>query len=160
MLTCPAAKFTIDPGIKKGEILRGPPFNIFECSRSITSKPPMPEPICTPTRSATVPTDFSPECSIASCEAASAKWMKRPIFRDSFFSTNSSGSKCLTSAAKRTGCPVRSKCVISAMPLLPANSPCQTSGVVLPTPHNSPMPVTTTRRCSICYLPAFCVFSM
>ena len=40
------------PGIKNGEILRGPPLIIARCSRSITSNPPIPEPMCTPTRSA------------------------------------------------------------------------------------------------------------
>ena len=39
----------------------------------------------------------------ASADAASAKWMKRPILRASFLSTKSRGSKSLTSAAKRTG---------------------------------------------------------
>ena len=53
MLTCPAARFTMAAGIKNGEILRGPPFSRLECSRSMTSKPPMPEPMLTPVRSAT-----------------------------------------------------------------------------------------------------------
>src|SRR3984885_244029 len=75
--------------------------------------------------------------------------MKRPIFRDSFLSMKTRGSKSLTSAAKRTGWPVRSKALISAIPLRPASRPSQTSGAVLPTPQRSPRPVTTTRRCSI-----------
>ena len=52
MLICPAAMFTMTAGIKKGEILRGPPCSRLVCSRSMISKPPMPEPIKTPTRSA------------------------------------------------------------------------------------------------------------
>src|SRR5271156_330342 len=144
MLTWPAARFTMVPGIKNGEILRGPPCSIAVCSRSITSKPPIPEPMCTPTRSAFSGPIFSPECIIASWVAASAKWMKRPILRASFLSINRSGSKFFTSAANVTGKPVASKLVIGAIPLLPASRLSQTSGAVLPTPHNSPMPVTTT----------------
>ena len=52
MLNCPAAMFTMVAGIKKGEILRGPPCNRLACSRSMISNPPIPEPINTPTRSA------------------------------------------------------------------------------------------------------------
>ncbi len=36
--------------MKNGEILRGPPLSRFMCSRSITSNPPMPDPMCTPVR--------------------------------------------------------------------------------------------------------------
>ena len=59
--TCPAARLTIDPGMKKGDILRGPPAIIAECSRSNTSNPPMPEPMCTPTRSRLDSSIFRPE---------------------------------------------------------------------------------------------------
>src|SRR5580698_5642891 len=146
MLICPAAMFTITAGIKNGEILRGPPPSRFECSRSIISNPPMPEPINTPTRSAISGVIFSPDCVMASCVAAKAKWMKRPILRASFFSTKFSGSKFFTSAANVTGNPVVSKLVMGAIPLLPASRLFQTSGAVLPTPHIKPMPVTTTLR--------------
>ena len=43
--TCPAARLIIAAGIKKGEILRGPPSNRAMCSRSMMSNPPMPEPM-------------------------------------------------------------------------------------------------------------------
>src|ERR1700691_609144 len=144
MLTWPAARFTIVPGIKNGEILRGPPWSIALCSRSITSNPPIPEPMCTPTRSPFSGPIFSPECCIASWVAASAKWMKRPILRASFLSIKFSGLKFFTSAAKVTGKPVVSKLVMGAIPLLPSSRLSQTSGAVFPTPHNNPMPVTTT----------------
>src|SRR5271155_498511 len=144
MLTWPAARFTMVPGIKNGEILRGPPCSMARCSRSITSNPPIPEPMCTPTRSALEELILSPEWVIASWVAASAKWMKRPILRASFFSTKFSGSKFFTSAANVTGKPVVSKLVIGAIPLLPSSRLSQTSGAVFPTPHSSPMPVTTT----------------
>ena len=45
MLTCPAARLTMLAGMKNGEILRGPPSISAVCSRSMTSKPPMPEPM-------------------------------------------------------------------------------------------------------------------
>src|SRR3984957_2002963 len=115
----------------------------------MTSKPPMPEPMWTPTRSLFSSVTFRPEWAIASAEAARAKWMKRPILRASFLSMKRRGSKSLTSAAKRTGWPVRLKALISAMPLRPAIRPSQTSGAVLPTRQIRPRPVTTTRRCSI-----------
>ena len=54
--------------------------------------------------------DLRPECCMASCAAAMAKWMKRPILRASFFSTKTCGSKSLTSAAKRTEWPVEIEC--------------------------------------------------
>src|ERR1700761_3534703 len=144
MLTWPAARLAIVAGIKNGEILRGPPWSMALCSRSITSNPPMPEPMFTPTRSAFNGPIFKPEWAMASWDAASAKWMKRPILRASFLSIKSSGLKPFTSAANVTGKPVVSKLVMGAIPLLPANRLFQTSGAVLPTPHNIPMPVTTT----------------
>src|SRR5271155_1878935 len=134
------------PGIKNGEILRGPPCSIALCSRSITSNPPIPDPIFTPTRSAFHGPIFKPEWVMASWAAASAKWMKRPILRASFLSIKSSGLKFFTSAANVTGKPVVSKLVMGAIPLLPASRFFQTSGAVLPTPHIKPMPVTTTLR--------------
>ena len=51
METWPAARLMMEPGMKKGETLRGPPVSRLMCSRSMTSKPPMPEPMWTPTRS-------------------------------------------------------------------------------------------------------------
>src|ERR1700679_1277893 len=78
-----------------------------------------------------------------------AKWMKRPILRASFLSTKACTSKSLTSAAMRTEWPVRSKAVISAMPLFPASRPSHICGAVFPTPQRRPMPVTTTRRWDI-----------
>ncbi len=45
METWPAARLMMAPGMKKGETLRGPPLSRLMCSRSITSNPPMPEPM-------------------------------------------------------------------------------------------------------------------
>src|SRR6185312_3465497 len=146
MLTWPAAMFTIVAGMKKGDILRGPPCKRLECSRSMISNPPIPEPIKTPTRSAFSGVTFNLACSIASCVAAMAKWMKRPILRASFFSTKFSGSKFFTSAAKVTGKPVASNPWMGAMPLTPARRFRQISGAEFPTPQIKPRPVTTTLR--------------
>src|SRR5580700_6956228 len=133
-------------GIKKGEILRGPPSNSAVCSRSIMSNPPMPDPICTPTRSSFSGVIFSPDILNASSAAAIARWMKRPIFFTSFFSIKFSGSKFLTSAAIWQAKLLESNCVMRDTPLLPASSACHTSPVVFPTPQIRPMPVTTTLR--------------
>src|ERR1017187_2414957 len=160
MLICPAAIFTITAGIKNGDILRGPPANRFECSRSMISNPPMPEPMNTPTRSAFSGVIWRPDWAMASCAAAKAKWMKRPILRASFFSTKLSGSKFLTSAAKVTGKPVVSNPWMGAIPLAPAISCRHTSGAVLPTPQTSPRPVITTLRVTGYLAPFFSFFSM
>src|SRR5713101_816691 len=146
METWPAARLMIAAGIKNGEILRGPPSMSAPCSRSMMSNPPMPEPMCTPTRSSFSGVIFRADILNASSAAATARWMKRPIFLTSFFSTKFSGSKFLTSAAIWQANLLESNCVIRATPLLPASRPCHTSGVVFPTPQIRPMPVTTTLR--------------
>src|SRR6266851_2000817 len=146
METCPAAKLTIAAGMKKGDILRGPPSISAVCSRSMMSKPPMPEPIWTPTRSSFSEVILRPDICMASSEAAIARWIKRPIFFSSFFSMNFKGSKFLTSAAIWQAKLPASNCVMRATPLLPASRAFHTSPVVLPTPQISPRPVTTTLR--------------
>src|SRR5271165_1162192 len=72
--------------------------------------------------------------------------MKRAILRASFFSTNCSGSKFLTSAAMRQANCDASKPVMLSTPLLPASSAGHTSATLLPTAQMIPIPVTTTRR--------------
>src|SRR5580658_4494365 len=125
-------------GIKNGEILRGP--------RSMMSNPPMPEPMCTPTRSSFSGVILRADILNASSAAAMARWMKRPIFLTSFFSMKFSGSKFLTSAAIWQAKLLESNWVMRATPLLPASTAFHTSPVVLPTPQIRPMPVTTTLR--------------
>src|SRR5208282_2267291 len=142
----PAARLMMAAGIKNGEILRGPPSRSAACSRSIMSNPPMPEPICTPTRSAFSGVIFRPDILNASSAAAIARWMKRPIFLTSFFSMKFRGSKFLTSAAIWQAKLLESNCVMRATPLLPASTACHTASVVLPTPQIRPIPVTTTLR--------------
>src|SRR6185312_3256768 len=145
METWPAARLTMEAGIKKGDTLRGPPASRLLCSRSITSKPPMPLPMCTPTRGASSSETWSPEPAMASAAAASANWMKSPIFLSSFFSMKTKGSKPFTSAAKRQLYWEASKWVMGPTPLRPASSPAQVSGAVRPTAEIRPTPVTTTR---------------
>src|SRR6202050_4095735 len=146
METWPAARLMMAAGIKNGEILRGPPSNSAVCSRSIMSNPPMPDPICTPTRSSFSGVICRPDILKDSSAAAMARWMKRPIFFTSFFSMKFSGSKFLTSAAIWQAKALESNCVMRATPLLPASTASHTAPVVFPTPQIRPMPVTTTLR--------------
>src|SRR6266851_3190440 len=144
MLTWPAARLTMVAGMKKGEIRRGPPVRSASCSRSMTSKPPIPDPIWTPTRGAFSGVIRRAHIFIASSAAAIARWMKRPIFLSSFLSMKLSGSKFLTSAAIRQANLPASKRVIAATPLLPSRMFRQTSVESFPTPQIRPRPVTTT----------------
>src|SRR5215208_7201816 len=154
METCPDARLMMADGMKKGEIRRGPPSSSALCSRSIVVKPPIPDAMKTPTRGAMSGVTFSPESSIANCDAAMANWMKMSIFLTSFFSTNCSGSKAFTSAAKRVEKADASNRVIGPMPLRPARSDSQVASVPMPTDDTRPIPVTTTRLLN---LPPPCV---
>jgi hypothetical protein len=71
MESCPAMRLMIEPGMKKGEILRGPLASMVLCVSSISGSPPMPEPMHTPTCSRASRSKSSPESLIASIEAAS-----------------------------------------------------------------------------------------
>ena len=97
--TWPDARLMIAEGMKNGRDLARPALEQRLCSRSMVLNPPMPEPMNTPTSGAFSGVIVSPESSIANCDAAMAYWMKTSIFLTSFFSTNCSGSKPLTSAA-------------------------------------------------------------
>src|SRR5215469_2451347 len=78
-----------------------------------------------------------------------ARWIKRAILRASFFSTYWSGSKFLTSAPIWQANCDTSKLTMRSTPLVPASSAFHTSSALLPTPHISPTPVTTTRRAKL-----------
>ena len=101
METCPAARLMIAEGMKKGEILRGPPLSRALCSRSMVLKPPIPEAMKTPTSVPSPPFVGSPASRNANSDAAIAYWMKTSIFRTSFFDKNCNGSKSGTSPAIR-----------------------------------------------------------
>ena len=58
------------PGMKKGEILRGPPPRKSLCVSSIIGSPPMPEPMLMPMRSALASVTSMPESRIAWMPAA------------------------------------------------------------------------------------------
>ena len=66
--TWPAARLMIADGMKKGEILRGPPSSSALCSRSMVVNPPMPEAMNTPTRGACSGVIVSCASSIANCD--------------------------------------------------------------------------------------------
>src|SRR6266852_8495783 len=143
---CPEAKLTIADGIKNGEILPGPPFSSFPCSRSMMSNPPIPDETYTPTSSRSECSGFQPDMRTAKSAPASATWMNRPIFFSSFFSIHRKGSKPLILPPIRQSKPVVSKLVMVATPLTPARRFFQLSSVPMPSAQTSPTPVTTTRR--------------
>src|SRR5687768_3681466 len=143
--TCPAARLMIVAGMKKGEMRLGPFSRSSLCSRSMVWKPPMPDAMNTPTRSAMSLPTVRRASSIAICEAAMAYWMKTSIFLTSFLSTHFSGSNPCTSPAIRAANPEGSKCVMGPMPVWPSSSPRQVSSVPMPTGDSRPTPVTTTR---------------
>lgn len=118
--------------MKNGETRSGPRSSRIRCSRSITSNPPMPLPITTPTRLAFAAVTLNPLASTAMVVAASANWMKRAHFLTSFFSIQGSGSKSFTSPAKRAAWRKASNRVMGAMPDCPASACCQVTSV--PTP--------------------------
>src|SRR5712692_435225 len=124
----------------------------------MTSNPPIPDPMWTPARVEISGVTCKPEALMASSVAASARWMKRPIFFSSFFSMNLSGSKFLTSAAIWQANCEASNWVMRATPLWPASRFLHTSSVVRPTPQIRPMPVITTLRPN--YFPPFACFPM
>src|SRR5712664_319976 len=144
--TCPEARFTIADGMKKGEILPGPPFSSLPCSRSMMSNPPIPEEMYTPTSSRSDCSGFQLDIRTAKSAPASAIWMNRPIFFSSFFSIHWKGSKFFTSPAMRQSNPVASKLVMVSTPLTPARRFFQLSSVPMPSAQTNPTPVTTTRR--------------
>src|SRR6266852_9358517 len=146
MDTWPDARFTIAEGMKKGEILPGPPCSSFPCSRSMMSNPPIPEEMYTPTSSRSDCSGFQLDIRTAKSAPASAIWMNRPIFFSSFFSIHWKGSKFFTSPAMRQSNPVASKLVMVSTPLTPARRFFQHSSVPMPSAQTNPTPVTTTRR--------------
>src|SRR5688572_1217341 len=150
--TWPAARLMIADGMKKGEILRGPPSRSALCSRSIVVNPPIPEAMNTPTRGASSGVTSSFASSTANCDAAMAYWMKMSTFLTSFFSMKRSGSKPLTSPAMRAEKSVVSNLVIGPMPLRPRQSASQFGSVPMPSDDTRPMPVTTTRLVVIALL--------
>src|SRR5437016_7909155 len=144
--TWPAARLMMADGMKKGEILRGPPSRSALCSRSIVVNPPIPEAMNTPVRGCNSGVISRPASSMANCDAAIAYWMKTSIFLTSFFSMNRSGSKPCTSPAIWVANCAASNFVMVAIPLRPALSAAQFASVPIPSDDTRPMPVTTTRR--------------
>src|SRR6266849_2513954 len=145
MEMCPEARFTIAEGMKKGEILPGPPCSSLPCSRSMMSNPPIPEETYTPTSSRFDCSRFQLAIRTAKSAPARATWMKRPIFFSSFFSIQRKGSKPLISPAMRQSNPLASKLVMVSTPLTPARRYFQLSSVPMPSAQTNPTPVTTTR---------------
>jgi len=81
--TYPEARFTIVAGMKTGKIRRGPCSRSVWCSRSITSKPPIPLPDIHPDLLGDLGSKPSTRIRVVSrpqSAAAMATWIKRPIF--------------------------------------------------------------------------------
>src|SRR5262245_26150771 len=131
--------------VKKGARRSGPRASVVPCPRSITSKPPMPLPITTPTRGALAASIRSPLCSIAISVAAIANCTKRAHFFTSLRSIQTSGSNPGTSPAKRVECREASNAVIGPIPDRPETTPAHVAAVPTPSGDTSPIPVTTTR---------------
>ena len=87
-----------------------------------------------------------PDDLTAKSAAAMAYWMKGSIFLTSFFSTQSKGSKPLSSAAIFVENWAVSNLVIRPTPVLPCMSESQVGSVPMPTGVTKPIPVTTTLR--------------
>jgi hypothetical protein len=63
---------TIRPGMKNGEMRPGPRSSSTVCMASMSGRPPIPEPMITPTRSALAEVTSSPESAMAKSAAAMA----------------------------------------------------------------------------------------
>ncbi len=146
----PAIMLTMVPGMKNGEMRRGPLFSSSLCISSISGRPPMPEPKLMPKRSAVSGATALPESFQACNPAAMPKWMNLSMRRASFADRYCETSKSFTSPAiwqeRREG----SKRVTRVMPDFPASTLRHASATLLPTGLMTPSPVTTTlRRCTV-----------
>src|SRR3990172_5810801 len=112
----------------------------------MTGRPPIPEPILTPMRSAFSGVTCSPESRSAWIPAAMPKWINVSMRRASFADMYCVTSNPLTSPAICAEKAAGSKCVMREIPGLPARMLDQASVTVLPTGLMIPRPVMTTRR--------------
>src|SRR5215813_6750700 len=142
----PAVMLMMLPGMKKGEMRRGPFAFSSSCIDSISGRPPMPEPKFTPTRSAFCGVTWSAASRQACSPAAMPYWMKMSMRRASLGDMYGATSKPFTSPAiwlaRREG----SKRVMRVTPGVPASARSQASETVLPSGLMMPSPVTTTLR--------------
>src|SRR6185503_10496700 len=142
----PAVMLMMLPGMKKGEMRRGPFAFSSSCIDSISGRPPMPEPKLTPTRSAFCGVTSSAASRQACSPAAMPYWMKMSMRRASFGAMYGATSKPFTSPAIWLASREGSKRVIRVMPGVPARARSQASETVLPSGLMIPSPVTTTLR--------------
>src|SRR5262245_25397309 len=142
----PAVMLMMLPGMKKGEMRRGPLAFSSSCIDSISGRPPMPEPKLTPMRSAFCGVTSSAASRQACSPAATPYWMKMSMRRASFGDMYGATSKPFTSPAiwlaRRDG----SKRVMRVTPEVPASARSQASETLLPSGLMMPSPVTTTLR--------------
>src|SRR5574343_2051168 len=142
-----------EPGMKNGPILRMPPSWRATPVSSISGRPPIPEPIFTPTRVLSRSATSSRPASATACSAAAIpKWMNLSMRRASLGEMYWLMSKSLTSPATWQAMSLASKLVLVPMPLLPARRLAQAVVTSLPTGDTCPRPVTTTLRFDTGYL--------
>ena len=140
----------IAAGMKNGEMRPGPPCSSFECSRSITSNPPMPLATYTPVSFRDFRRDFQLRHAHGEIRGRQGELDEPAHFLQFFFLgpverieiADFPGDACNRSA-------VASKWVMERTPLFPARRFFQTSSVPIPRPQTSPTPVTTTRRLTL-----------
>src|SRR5579884_1744666 len=145
---CAEAAFAISIGMKNGVTFDQVPSRLaFSELCQKVKIPPIPVAMTAPLLSSRPGSErFRPESSMASFAATSANCEKRSMRLDSRFPISASGSKSLTSAAKRVEKSLGSNAVMGPTPLSPAISLRQNSSLVLPRAVTAPRPVTTTRR--------------
>ena len=131
-------------GTKNGEIRLGPFSRYVLCCCWVISKPPMPQPMITPARYGSTSFISEPQSASASLAATTANWVNRSIWRISFFSRWSAGSKPRTIPATLMPTSVGSNLSILEMPSLPCLTFSQNVFASLPSGLTVPTPVITT----------------
>ena len=144
--TFPEIMLMIVPGMKNGEMRRGPCSESVRAPSSIIGSPPIPDPMFTPMRSAFASVAWMPASAIASIAAAVPKCRNRSKRRASLTGRYLLTSKPFTSPAICEANWAGSKRVMRVMPGRPARTFAQASLTPIPTGLTMPSPVTTTLR--------------
>ncbi len=162
--TCPAAKFTRNEGMVKGDNLRVPRASAVRTASAIAGKPPTPEAIIVAVRSCcSVVVGCHCACCRASSVAASASKIKRSILRWSLGLTMASGFKPASASSSIVGTTPptlagKSLTISSGRrrkPDLPASNRCHTGSIPQPSGEAMPIPVITMRVGWLMVIPQF-----
>src|SRR5512139_1191174 len=131
--TWPEARFARTAGNVKGEIFLMPPASKTAFSLSIVARPPMPEPMMTPVRSALSGSIDRPASASAISEHARAYTMKSSFLRSSLALMKARGSKPFNSPAMVVLKPSVLNFVMVEIPDFAAQIPSQVSRREFPT---------------------------